>query len=271
MNKVFDFFRNKELWKHIGAIFFSIAGLMLLVYFALSIYTDHGSYIKVPNVAELTYKDALKALEAQGLRCQISDSTFVRDKPLGAVIAQNPEANSKVKDGRNIYLTVNVSTPPAVKVPQAMEFASLRYARELLEGIGLKAAEKLEYISDPAKDVVLGLKVNGKKIEPGAEVPFGTEITLEVGNGRGSAASYLDDEGGYGDLEGQSVPVPVLIGLSYRQAKQQLITSLLKEGTVIPKTDVIDMENARVYKQVPAGDGVQTLVVGSSVDLYLEQ
>ena len=271
MGKRFKILEANALWKHLLAILLCIILLTALVFSTLRVYTDHGNYIDVPDLEGLTFQEACKKLKEKNLRCKVSDSTFARDKPLKSVIAQNPGVKAKVKEKRNIYVTLNVSVPPNIKIPKEMKYASLRYAKELMAGIGLVVSDKLEYVSDPAKNVVLGIKVNGKTKSPGDEVPFGAEVTLQVGDGYGNNDPFLEAETKYGGLEGQRIPIPNLVGMTYRQAKLQLSNVLLREGQLAPDPDVEDMDNAIVYDQIPASSVTNMVSIGSKVDLFLKR
>ena len=59
---------------------------------------------------------------------------------------------------------------------------TFRQAKPTLEALGFKVGEKT-YIDNIGKDVVLGIKYNGKNIKVGDKLPLTTKIDLVLGNG----------------------------------------------------------------------------------------
>ena len=57
-----------------------------------------------------------------------------------------------------------------------------RQAKPTLEALGFKVGETT-YIDNIGKDVVLGIKHNGKNIKVGDKLPLTTKIDLVLGNG----------------------------------------------------------------------------------------
>ena len=60
--------------------------------------------------------------------------------------------------------------------------STFRQAKPTLEALGFQVGEKT-YIDNIGKDVVLGMKHNGKTINAGVKLPFTTKIDLVLGNG----------------------------------------------------------------------------------------
>ncbi|MBD5284921.1 MAG: PASTA domain-containing protein [Bacteroides sp.] len=148
---------------------------------ALDSWTDHGKYEVVPNMKGLSYSQAQKALLATGLQAELSDSVYDNSTAPGTVIEQSPRAKTKVKPGRVVYLTINAFSPKMVVVPSLMDM-SLRQARSVLEGLGIKNI-KVSYVASEYKDLVMGVKFNGIQLKPGARIPATATVTIEVGQG----------------------------------------------------------------------------------------
>jgi beta-lactam-binding protein with PASTA domain len=59
----------------------------------------------------------LRVLNEKKLRYLITDTFFVDNMPKLAVVEQNPAPNSKVKEGRIIYLSINSDARATVLMP----------------------------------------------------------------------------------------------------------------------------------------------------------
>ena len=147
----------------------------------LSVWTRHGDTITVPAVKTLSYSGAIRLLDDEGLKGIVVDSVFdTRTRP-GAVIEQNPKAGTIVKEGREVFLTINAFTPKMVTLPSLTDI-SLRQARSILEGLDIKQIKERRVPSE-FKDLVISARYKGSRLMPGARVPVNAVIELEVGEG----------------------------------------------------------------------------------------
>lgn len=216
-------------------------------------YTHHGEALPVPDVRGMALDEAGKLLQGQKMRWQLSDSVYVISVKPGAVVYQNPEPGSKVKENRNIFLVVNALAPEKVKMPNVVDL-SFRQAKTTLESQGLTIGQ-LTYIPDIARDYVLKQLYRGKEIRRGTEIVKGSEIELVLGRG-------LSDEKG---------PVPDLLGSTLSQARETLIKyflniSVIYDNTVSTSADTL---KAFIYQQRPAATADAILQLGSSVDVWM--
>ena len=147
----------------------------------LKVWTRHGDTISVPAVRTLGYTSALELLSAEGLKGVVVDSVFDTHTTPGVVIEQNPKAGTIVKEGREVFLTINAFTPKMVTLP-ALTDISLRQSRSILEGLGIKNIVEKRVPSE-YKDLVLTARYNGSRLHPGARVHINATIELEVGEG----------------------------------------------------------------------------------------
>jgi hypothetical protein len=175
---------------------------MLLVGIALFVglgvwmtkYTMHGESVEVPDVNGMMMGDAEYALDRLQLVAVVVDSTYVREQPAGIVLEQRPVSGSRVKSGREIYLTVNRKQKPTNIIPDIAGNCSRREAEARLRALGFKIGP-MEFVpGDP--DWVLALKVNGREVYTGERVPCDVPIVLVVGN---STQSSREDIGEIGD------------------------------------------------------------------------
>ncbi len=217
----------------------------------LSVYTRHGQSLSLPNLKGLNIEEAEKILDQKKLRYLITDTVFVDKLPKLAVAEQNPAPNSKVKEGRIIYLSINSDASATVLMPNLIN-SSLRYAETVLSGMGLLVGS-VTMRPDIAQNAVLDQLWKGQSMQPGTKLPKGASIDLVVGDGSGGAL----------------VPMPNLNGLSLLDATNVLQTSLLQLGTVVYEGQIKDSTKAIVKRQNPSFLEGATMKGGEFVDLFL--
>ncbi len=250
---MFRFLISRRFLINLTIVFF----LSLLItcggYKALDLYTNHGETITVPNLAELTIEEAEELLAQQNLRCKIHDSSFVVDQPPLTIISQNPKALSKVKEDRQIYITINSVNPPKVDMPDLKD-VSLEQAKLILESRGLFAGT-LTYKPGLGRNTVLSTTFDEAPIKPGDKVFKGSKIGLILANGYGTA----------------EVEVPDLYGLTLSEAEFLLQSVYLNAGGVNYDEEVTDESTAQIYKQIPQSLPDVMLNYGESIDIFLKQ
>lgn len=229
-------------------------GVQITLY-ALKSYTNHGETITVPDLRGLTLDQADNYLENKHLVYFVLDSSFAVDLPPTAILDQDPPPQSKVKENRKIYVTVNAVNPPQVKMPSLID-KSLRQATLELESWGLKVGE-LKYKPDLAQNAVLDQQLRGQHISSGTLVSKGTAIDLILGDGLGTT----------------KVEVPMLKGLTLEEAKFVLTATYLNIGAIVYDETVTDSAAAMIFKQLPEYnvDYPVSLKMGESIDLFLTQ
>lgn len=167
-----------------------IAGVGILVFIFvimkwLTISTNHDQKIEVPNLQKMSLENVEKTLEDLDLNYVVIDSaSYNPNYPKKSVIEQSPEAGDFVKENRKIYLTLNPSGYKNVEVPNLFG-KTKRQATTQLVSIGFRISTNTVYVSDIAKDVVRGLKFNGKNLKAGTKIPKNSVITLKLGDGKG--------------------------------------------------------------------------------------
>ncbi len=189
MKKIIQFFKNHPIIKTLLLITITSILLIFITFWGLSIYTQHGKAVLVPDVIGMAEKDALRTLENQGFRCEVYDSIFVDNGIPGSIIEQVPAENSKVKSGRKIFLKIIAYSPRKIICPQ-VEGSPSRQARASLESAGFKKIN-IKEVDAEFDDLVMGVEVNGTRVEPGEAVLYNQTITLLVGK---SAESKLEEE-----------------------------------------------------------------------------
>ncbi|NLR80454.1 PASTA domain-containing protein [Chitinophaga eiseniae] len=252
---MFDFITKRSFGINLLAVIAMFFALALLFFSLLGLITKHGQQLTVPDVRGKSVKEAISLLENAGFEADVRDSIYIDSIPPLAVYAQTPDKGAQVKVGRTIYLTVNKTVAPMVKMPD-LEGLTFRSAEMMLKSLRLNVGDTI-YKPDFATNTVLQQLLGGKKIKPGTLVAEGSNITLILSSGTGSVEN----------------PVPNFVGLTYAEAREMLSASNLNPGTVIIDPNVTDTANAYIIKQVPArkneiGD-FNMVRAGESVDFWL--
>ena len=178
-------------WNLIMLVVVSIV-LLIVVWFWMKGYSHHGESEEVPQIKGMLLPDAEYELEKQGLVVVISDSSYNRNKPAGTVLELTPAPGSKVKTGRNIYLTINTRSVPTLPIPDIADNCSLREAEARLKALGFKLGP-IEYAPGD-KDWVLSVKCKGRTVVAGDRVEVDCPITLVVGNNNDGIGDEFEDE-----------------------------------------------------------------------------
>lgn len=147
-------------------------------------YTRHDNSVTVPQITGLSINEGESLLSKSNLRYEVIDSLYQENGVPGTILDLVPHENSKVKEGRTIYLTIQAKLEPSIAIPD-LEFASLRQARALLQALGFKNI-MTKTVDSEFQDLVLDVQYNGTKVKAGQKFPKSANITLVVGDGHGA-------------------------------------------------------------------------------------
>jgi beta-lactam-binding protein with PASTA domain len=261
--KLIDDILKKPLWMNVLIGFGAAICLFVILFFSLGWITCNGEKEKVPAVIGLDVLAAEKNLTALGFDVVLQDSIYVDTLARTSVLRQTPEADEIVKKGRTVYLTINRVIAPQVDMPNLVGF-SIKSAETYLKVLGLRLGS-IQMVPDQNKNVVIDQLVNGQPIAPGSKIPSGTLIHFLVGDGGASANMMMPD----------------LVGLTYEQAKAQLIGLGLNLGSVVVNGSISDSATAFVFEQNPSAYGSQldslgmpiqnTISKGATINLVLDK
>ena len=161
-----------------------ISGLFLIsLILFLKITTKHGDFIVVPNLEGRTVTQIDDQLSELNLKYVISDSgNYNPEFKVNSVLDQLPKANSKVKEGRKIYLTVNASDFEMVEIPKVTR-VTVRQARKTIESLGFIFGD-IEYVDDIARDEVISIFNDGVELNEGDFLKRTSVIDFKLGNGK---------------------------------------------------------------------------------------
>lgn len=182
-----------------------VAGIAYLFFHWLTFTTNHGQEITVPDLSKLSAEQAEEKLAAIDLDYIILDTVDFRpDFPKLTIVEQEPKAGSKVKEGRKIYIKINASKYTMVSVPDLIE-KTYRQAVPTLEAVGLLEGT-ITYKPYLGKDMVLEMRMNGKKLKAGDKVLKSSKIDLVLGDGKVTYEETVDT------LQVDSTQMPPLDG-----------------------------------------------------------
>jgi len=240
---------------HLLIVLLLCGGLYFLFFASLGLLTHHGSEAKVPLVVGKNMKEARALLEKQGFEIDIDSSYDPEKKPL-SVLAQMPDANAIVKNGRTIFLTINKMEPPMTPMPKLTDL-SYRSAILILGSSRLVLGDTI-HRPDFAKGTVLDMLYRGRPIKPGDMVPQGSKIDLVIGEGFGNVESNVPDVIGMSADEG----IAILNG-------NGLTVTTIWDGTID------DSASAIIYRQTPAPynelDVPNRIKEGDVIDIRIKQ
>lgn len=187
-----EFLTSKAFFKQVAIALVIIILFVFLMMQWLSYTTNHGQQIPVPNLSKMSVEKAGEALEALDLEYVVLDTVdFRADFPPYTIVQQDPLPNVAVKKNRKVYIKVNAGSYSAVLLPDLIQ-KTYRQALPTLKNIGLEEGKKT-YKPYLAKDVVLEMWQNGKKLKAGDKVQKASKIDLVLGDGKtGFDQSELD-------------------------------------------------------------------------------
>lgn len=251
MNKFVAYLKTKEFRKTILLAIGSVIAVVLIAFFSLSFYTNHGSGIPVPKLKGMSADNAIRMLEDQGFDYRV-DSVYKLDVPAGTIIEQDPDPGTRVKENRIIYLTMVKSEAPIISLPD-VEGKIFIEASGVLKNYGLKF--DTIYRPDIAPDRVLEVRYAGRIIKAGERLPKGSKLELILGDGKGAA----------------ELDVPDLINQDLDAAKLVIIQSGFTLGHIEYQGPITDSNNVIVVEQQPAFADSSKVSIGTPFILKVAQ
>lgn len=225
-----------------------LLALLLLYFFAyLPSTTNHGEVITVPSIEGMHVNKLEDFLVKRNLRYEVNDSAYSAEQPPNTVLKQFPQAGSKVKEGRKIFISVNRKTPPTVPVPALVD-GSVVNADAVLRSNELKRGA-IQLVPGPF-NIVKEMRYRGNKIEAGDQVPKGATIDLVVMDGSGPNSNGETHK---------------YIGMTLEDAKFLIFGYNFNLGEVHIEGDTTG--GAVVIKQKPGPD--ENIKVGDVVELWI--
>ena len=242
----------KRLFVHLCLGFVLLSGVIYGSLVGLEKLTLHGDTILVPNLSSYSIFEVEDTLSELNLRFSVVDSgAYNASFPRGSVIGQLPKALSRVKNNREILLTVNPINVSLISIPDYTDRSSRQYISEL-KAKGFRIG-KFIYKNDAHANVVLGVRFKGAKLKVDDKLEKSSKLDLVLGNGKG-----------------MQITMPKLIGYSNKNINSKLQNLSLNIGEFYYDKSVVDTLNSFVYKQRPKED-TEEIDLGSFVKLWFTE
>lgn len=242
---------NKYFYVGLGVLV--IAGLVVFIgfnYLLMPNYTRHDAAIAVPRVTDLPYEQAAEILRQHDLRVEQETQRFDPEAPRDVVVDQSPGAETLVKPGRRIYLTVNTGETPTVTVPR-LEGFSAREATNQLRAVGLRLGEvRADSIPHPYQNTV-----TRQSPAAGSTVQEGHQVTIWVSTGPGD----------------EWVSVPDVTGMTVADARALLLEEFKVRARVLgapEDAEPQEVEQMQVTRQSNTGARVRQ---GYEIRLHVDE
>lgn len=181
-------------WINVALAIALLVCIPVILFNTLDAYTHHGEKVSVPSVEGMKYYEAEALLDQNGFVAVIADSTYKKSAKPGAVLDQTPKAGSLIKQGRIVYLTVNLNGEPLVKMPDLVDNSSFREAEITLKALGFKLTAPT-YVEGVEKDRVLKIKQGKRDVKAGEMISKERALTLFIGAGEIEEDSLYFDDG----------------------------------------------------------------------------
>ena len=178
-----NFLTSKVFFKQVAIALgiLIVVGFLLLKW--LDITTNHGDVIPVPELRKMTVARAEQSLEDLDLDYVVLDTVdFRADFPPYTIVEQDPLPKVNVKEDRKVYIKVNAGGYSTLVLPDLIQ-KTYRQALPTLKAMGFEEGSKT-YVPYLAKDVVLEMRQNGKKLKPGDKVMKASKIDFVLGDGK---------------------------------------------------------------------------------------
>ena len=232
--------RARAIWIGASLAVVAIAG-------AVSVWLMLGSDPEAPDLAGMSYEQAVAALKTAGLVPERREQPSTTETP-GQVVGQSPAAGARLARGSVVSLTVAIAAPPVARVPDAIETAAsstppppVGIPQVTIPDLRGQTAERAAALLAAAELAV------GATTEVAAnDAALGTIVSQEP------AASQTIDKGSPVRISvATRRTTPELTGLSLPQAREQLKTLGLSPGIERVRAGRREPDD-RVLRQTPA-------------------
>jgi serine/threonine-protein kinase len=213
----------------------------------MPLYVKGGKVVVVPDVSGKSFEEAEQRLRELGLVAKRGYEIYDPKKKLGTVLSQNPLPQSKVKQGRSVYLSVNTARRENVPLPD-FRGRTITDAKLTLERLNLRLG-KLEEVAVTKKEedgVILS-----QSIAPGTTVGVETVVSFKIGKlplQDGKLQGVLPDvlQKTLSEAEAMIVTAGFTIGrVQYRYSTSLVPNTVIaqspKQGELVPLGKPVDL------------------------------
>lgn len=245
---------------HLALIIALTVLILMLVFFLLKKYTNHGQKLELPDYVGTQFDEAAKDADDKSFQLIVDDSLHIVGKSGGEVLDQNPKPYSRVKEDRKIYVTTSKYIADEVTNLPALYGRDYQDKKRELEYLDITCTIR-DYQYDPGEpDHILEVWYDGKRII--SRSGKSSKINIKKGD---TLEFVLSSKGG-GQIE-----IPDLKCKKLEIARFILDNSELQLGIVSQDGEIEDMENAYIVDQSPSFTSGASINMGSPINVTLSQ
>ena len=180
---LFKYLTSKTFFTQVFLAATIVVVFTFLVIQFLDFRTNHGQEIKVPDLSKMKLEVAEEKLNELDLEVFLLDTVeFNADFPPFTILEQDPKAGSLVKDGRKVYVKLNAGEFTDITIPEFKD-KTFRQISATIKSLTLKEG-KVTYKPHIAKDVVLQIYQNGRRLRAGDKVKKNSVLDFVLGDGK---------------------------------------------------------------------------------------
>ena len=180
---LFKFLTSRTFFIQLVIALAIVVGFTFLIIQFLDFRTNHGQEIKVPDLTKMKLEIAEEKLNELELEVFLLDTVeFNDDFPPFTILEQDPKAGSLVKDGRKIYVKLNAGEYTDIAIPEFKD-KTFRQISSTIKSLTLKEG-KITYKPHIAKDVVLQIYQDGRRLRVGDKVKKNSTLDFVLGDGK---------------------------------------------------------------------------------------
>ena len=228
-----SFFNEHPLVTNLLLMLVASVVIIVVVYLFQRIYSRHGKEYDMPQLVGLNISDLDGVEGVDNIKLVVVDSIFVGNTPGGNILTQDPKADSKIKKGRKVYVTISSYNPEKAEVPNLTGGLSLKQAISQLESVGLEGGYITFEESELGNNIVERQMHKGRDVRPGTVLEKGSRIDLIVGCQFNAKTN-----------------IPMVVGKTPREARKMLQSASLNVG-LEHYEHPDDKNNSRVYDMQP--------------------
>lgn len=249
---VWTFIKSPIFLKNLAAIFGFVLLLFILTTGWLKMYTDHNESIQVEDYVGMSVDEAVRKAKSRSFKVVV-DSLYVAGNEPNVIYSQTPEAFSRVKENRTIFMVR--TTAKGVPIPFKPTTDDFQGAKSYLESRSIIVNEpKTIFNARRAEGTIVEATYNGKTYpisqlrKDGIEIYQGESVDFVV-------YTRVSDY----------VGLPNLVCRTFSEAEFLIQSRFLKMGVIHGNKE----GSAYVYKQEPAYVPDQSIRKGTTISLFL--
>ena len=180
---LFKYVTSKTFFTQLAIAIAIVVVFTFIVIQLLAFRTNHGQEIKVPDLSKMKLEVAEEKLNDLNLNIFLLDTVeYNADYPPFSILEQDPKAGSFVKDGRKVYVKLNAGEFTEITIPEFKD-KTFRQISATIKSLTLKEG-KITYKPHIAKDVVLQIYQNGRRLRAGDKVKKNSTLDFVLGDGK---------------------------------------------------------------------------------------